>query len=278
MSQRFLYNITGIQGVAAGAVATVNLPPNFRYHGLTLNLLANNVAADVTTIASNIKLKVGGVTIRDFSPAQAVNKAKMYKITPALGELPIFFSEPWMADPRIAEMFSWDMWRQGRFTMEITFLSPAGGPGVAAIVAEVDTIRNERKNAQTGKMDPFLRIIKEKTETFIFGGAGVLSNTNLDRSLPIRRLLCTSSANDVTTVELLADSVNVFQQITIAQMENVLNHYGIDGTFFNAALVFDFDDLGRSKLVAAGSLELKLNATGAQTLSIMNCQEATSFA
>lgn len=278
MSQRFLYNITGIQGVAAGAVATVNLPPNFRYHGLTLNLLANNVAADVTTIASNIKLKVGGVTIRDFSPAQAVNKAKMYKITPALGELPIFFSEPWMADPRIAEMFSWDMWRQGRFTMEITFLSPAGGPGVAAIVAEVDTIRNQRANPKTGNMDPFLRIIKEKSETFIFSGAGVLSNTNLDRSLPIRRLLCTSSANDVTTVELLADSVNVIQQITIAQMENVLNHYGIDGTFFNAALVFDFDDLGRSKLVAAGSLELKLNATGAQTLTIMNCQEATSFA
>lgn len=278
MSQRFLYNITGIQGVAAGAVATVNLPPNFRYHGITLSLLANGVAAAANTIASNIKLKVGGVTIRDCSPQQYIDVAQMYNITPATGEVPIFFSEPWMSDPRVAEMFSWDMYKQGRFTLEITFLSPAGGPGVAAIIAEVDTLRNERVNPQTGKREPFLRPIKYKNETFLFGGAGVASNTQLDRSLPIRRLLCTSSANDISTVELLADSVNVIQQITVGQMEGILSHYGITGTFFNAAFVFDFDDLGRSKLVAAGSLELKMNATGAQTLTILNCQEATSFA
>ena len=277
MPQRLLQSITGFNGVANSATATLDLPPNQRYHGLTLFLTEAGAAAAVNTIASNIKLKVGGVTIRDISPQQCVDIAELYGLAPAVGELPIFFSEPWFDDPAVGEMFSWDMVGQGQFSLEITFLNPAGAVGVANVVAETDTIRNQLFDKRVGKMVPFLRILKMKNQTALFGGAGVASITTLDRSLPIRRLLMTTSAGTITTLEIIADSISIWNQITPTQLNDILEHKGLDGTQFSAAVVFDFDKLGRSKL-EAGNLEVKINPSAANTLTILNVQEAMSFA
>jgi len=277
MPQRLLQTVPGFQGVANNATGTLNLPPNQRYHGLTLFLTVAGVAAAVSTIASNFKLKVGGTTIRDMSPQQAIDLAESYRLTPSVGELPIFFSEPWFDDPAVGEMFSWDMVGQGDFTLEMTFLNPGGAVGVAAVVAEVDTIRNVVFDRKLGKKVPFLRILKMKNQTANFGGAGVASVTTIDRSLPIRRLLLTTSAGTITTVEVVGDSVSLWNQITPAQLNDILDHKGIDGSQFSASLIFDYDLLGRSKL-EVGNLELRVNPSAANTLTILNVQEAMSFA
>lgn len=275
--QRFLQNITGMQGVAAASVGSVVLPPSLRYHALTIFCTANGVLADPTTVCSNFKLKVGGVTIRDMSPDQAIRLAKLYKITPGTGQIPIFFSEPWLADPRTREMFSWDLVGQGKFTLEMTFLSPGGGPGIQNIVAEVDTVRNVVTDPKTKAQTPFLKIIKAKTESFIFAGASRLGNVTLDKSLPIRRLLIDASANSFSDVEVIADSVSIVNQTTLTQLTNLLNNYGIDASKFTMPLVFDFDGLARSKL-SAQALEVRLTATGALTANFLNMQEAAAFA
>lgn len=277
MPQRLLQTVPGFQGVANNATGTLNLPPNQRYHGLTLFLTVAGVAAAVSTIASNFKLKVGGTTIRDMSPQQAIDLAESYRLTPSVGELPIFFSEPWFDDPAVGEMFSWDMVGQGDFTLEMTFLNPGGAVGVAAVVAEVDTIRNVVFDRKLGKKVPFLRILKMKNQTANFGGAGVASVTTIDRSLPIRRLLLNTSAGTITTVEVVGDSVSLWNQITPAQLNDILDHKGIDGSQFSASLIFDYDLLGRSKL-EVGNLELRVNPSAANTLTILNVQEAMSFA
>lgn len=278
MPQRLLQSITGFQGVANSATGTLNLPPNQRYHGLTLFLTVAGVAAAVNTVASNLKLKVGGVTIRDMSPQQCVDIAESYGLAPAVGELPIFFSEPWFDDPAVGEMFSWDMVGQGDFVLEMTFLNPGGGAvGVANVVAEVDTIRNEIFDRRLGKRVPFLRILKMKNQTALFGGAGVASITTLDRSLPIRRLLMTASAGTISTVEVIGDSISLWNQISPTQLNDILEHKGIDGSQFSASLIFDYDLLGRSKL-EVGNLEVKVNPSAANTLTVLNVQEAMSFA
>ena len=277
MPQRLLQTVPGFQGVANNATGTLNLPPNQRYHGLTLFLTVAGVAAAVSTIASNFKLKVGGTTIRDMSPQQAIDLAESYRLTPSVGELPIFFSEPWFDDPAVGEMFSWDMVGQGDFTLEMSFLNPGGPVGVAAVVAEVDTIRNVVFDRKLGKKVPFLRILKMKNQTANFGGAGVASVTTIDRSLPIRRLFLTTSAGTITTVEVVGDSISLWNQITPAQLNDILDHKGIDGSQFSASLIFDYDLLGRSKL-EVGNLELRVNPSASNTLTILNVQEAMSFA
>lgn len=275
MSQRFLQNVNGFQGVAALGNGILVMPPAFRYHRISIFLTIGGVLSNPVLAASNIKLKVGGLTIRDMSPDQCIRLAKMYKITPGTGELPIFFSEPWLADPRTREMFSWDMNGQQKFTLEMTFNNVA--VGVQQVVVEVDTIRNAAPVG--GKPQPFLRIIKAKNETFVFGGAARLGNTTLDKSLPIRRLLIDSSAGNATIsdLEVIADSFSAWNQITQAQNANMLNPYNIDATQFTIPLVFDFDGLARSKLSAA-QLEVKNTSTIATTLTYLNMQEATAFA
>lgn len=273
---RYLQNMYGFQGVANSGLGTLILQPNLRYHTLQVFTTVAGALTDPTTVASNIKLKVGGVTIRDMSPAQCIAIAKTYGYTPKTGEIPIHFSEPWFEDPRIAESFSWDMYGQGVFTLEMTFLNPGGGAvGIENVVAAVDTERNVRPGPNGTKV-PFLRILKYKNETFLFSGAQRLGNTTLDKSLPIRRLLITASANDFSDVEVIADSQSVYNQITKAQLSAMYATQGIDNQFFNIPLIFDFDNLGRSRLTA-NSLEVKLTATGANTATFLNCQENSSF-
>lgn len=277
MSQRFFQNIPGFQGVANSGNGILVLTPALRYHALTVFVTIAGVLANPVNVASNFKLKVGGLTIRDMSPDQAIRLARLYKITPGVGQIPIFFSEPWLADPRTREMFSWDMTGQAKFTMEMTFLNPGGGAvGIQNVVAEVDTLRNSTPGANGAGPVPFLRIIKAKNETFVFGGAARTGNTTLDKSLPIRRLLQDVSANALSDVEIIADSFSAWNQITTVQLNDIYNNYGIDGTQFGQALVFDFDGLFRSRLTAA-SLEVKCTSTGALTVTTLNMQEAQSF-
>lgn len=276
-SLRLVQNITGFQGIASGAVGTLILPPSYRYHALHVWTTVSGALTNPVTVGSNFKLKVGGVTIRDMSPDQAIRLAKLFKVTPATGQLPIFFSEPWLADPRTREMFSWDMVGQGKFTMEFTCNAVVAG--ISNVVAEVDTIRNAVTD-KTGKRAPFLKIMKCKTEAFVFAGAARLGNTTLDKSLPIRRLLIDASANTFSDAEVIADSVSVWNQIPLTAISGLLIPYGelgIDPTQFTMPLVFDYDGLGRSKLTAA-ALEVRLTATGAMTASFLNIQEASAFA
>jgi len=86
-----------------------------------------------------------------------------------------------------------------------------------------------------------------------------------------------ASANTFSDVEVIADGVSVINQQLTAQIQDDLNHFGIDGTQFTMPIVFDKDGLGRSKLSAA-ALEVKLTSTGALTASFLNMQEASAFA
>lgn len=276
MPQRFIQNVPGFQGVGNNGNGILVMPPALRYHEINVFVTIAGVLANPVTVASNLKLKVGGLTVRDMSPDQAVRLARLYKITPGVGQIPLFFSEPWLADPRTRELFSWDMNGQQKFTLEMTFLNPGGGAvGVQNTMAVVDTIRNAAPDSK-GVMRPFLRIVKAKNETFIFGGAQRLGNTTLDKSLPIRRLLMDVSANALSDVEVVADSFSAWNQILTGQLVNIYNSYGIDGTQFSLPLVFDFDGLARSKLTAA-ALEVKCTSTGALTVTTLNMQEAQAF-
>jgi len=278
MPQRFIQNVPGFQGVANNGNGVLVLPPALRYHEINVFVTIAGVLANPVLAASNLKLKVGGLTVRDMSPDQAIRLARLYKLTPGVGQIPLYFSEPWLADPRTRELFSWDMNGQQKFTLEMTFINPvAGAVGIQNTMAVVDTIRNAAPDAK-GVLRPFLRIVKAKNETFVFAGASRLGNTTLDKSLPIRRLLVDSSTGvgSLTDVEVIADSFSLWNQILIGQLVNIFNAYGIDGTVFAMPLVFDFEGLARSKLIAA-ALEVKLTANAALTATFLNMQEAQAF-
>lgn len=266
MTPRFVNYAVGLQGIASGATATINLPVGRRYH--SFRVLATNAAGtltDATTIISLIELVVNGVTIRSHAPSYFINKAKYYKITPATGEVPIFFTEPWRNEsPRAAEATSWDMAGQSSFVMRITFLSPGGGVGIQSILADFDGKRNMRRNAQ-GQMEPFLAIIKS-SDISINAASGTNDITTIPTNWPIQRLFLDVSANAISSVQFYGDNNVKVWEGTKAENAILLNSNDVAASNFEYPIPFDYDDRITSNL-STSTLDLRVVTTGALTLT-----------
>lgn len=258
--------VAGIQGVASGGIATVNVPVNRRYH--SLRILTTNAAGtltDSTTIVSLVELVVNGIVIRSGAPATFINIAKTYRYTPPTGEIPIFFTEFWRNEsPESAEATSWDLFGQQTFVVRLTFLSPGGGVGIQSILADFDTKRNTYTNAQ-GQLVPFLAIVKQ-TDISIVAASGLNDITTIPTAWPIQRIYTDISANAVSKVEVYADNNVKVWEATKAENQIYLNANDITATFFEYPIVFDYDDRVESNLKTQ-NLDVRVTTTGAATLT-----------
>jgi hypothetical protein len=264
---RLVNYIPGLQGIASGGIATVNVPVNRRYH--TMRILTTNAAGaltDATTIVSLVELVVNGIVIRSATPATFINVAKTYRYTPATGEIPIFFSEFWRNEsPRSAEATSWDMFGQQTFVVRLTFLAPGGGVGIQSILADFDTKRNTYRNA-SGQEVPFLAIVKY-TDISLNAASGLNDFTTIPTVWPIQRMFLDISANAVSRVDLFADNNVKVWEATKAENAIVLNPNDITATFFEYPMPFDFDDRVDSSLKTS-TIDLRVTTTGAATLTV----------
>ena len=266
MTPRYTNYIPGIQGVASGGIATANAPVNRRYH--TLRILTTNAAGtltDSTTIVSLVELVVNGITMRSGAPATFINIAKLYKYTPATGEIPIFFTEFWRNEsPSAAEATSWDMTGQQSFVIRLTFLSPGGGVGIQSILADFDGKRNLRRD-ETGALVPFLAIVKQQ-DISIVAGSGTNDITTLPLSWPLQRIFIDISANAVSSVQLYADNNVKVLESTKAENALMLNANDLAASNFEYPIVFDYDNRLDSNL-STSYLDARVVTTGAATLT-----------
>lgn len=219
-SNRLINRISGITGVAAGANAVINLPVNRRYHQIVLNVTNAGSAAAVSTVITAMRLVVNGVPIRTITPAQTIAIAQAQGYYPRLGELPIFFSEPYagMQDIEPNDSTSWDMIGQSSFEIQLTI---AGGttPAVSGWY-EYDYIRNTLPD---GKL--FLQVIGMHSFT-----QQVAASRNeivtIPFSNPIRRLWFDSvTGGTISEVQVQADG-NILFEATLAQMKQAYHRYG----------------------------------------------------
>jgi len=232
--------MTGINGVVAGGIATLDIPVNRRYHALKVWLAATvggNPSTDPTAIIGSARLLVNGVVIRDLLPADIINIAKLNGVTPdaTSGELPFYFSEPWRASVIGEESTSWDMFGQSKFTLELSFLAGAVNPS-AVVEATFDYGRN-RDDA--GK--DFLAIVKQLRFTRS-NPAGAVDITDLPQVFPIQRIHLRTSAGTVDYLEVWNDTVKVFEGTT-AHFNDIYKDYKLDpaaATGFGLSAVFDF--------------------------------------
>lgn len=258
--------IPGIQGVASSGLGTLNLPVNRRYHSLRV-LLTNAAGAltDATTIASLIELVVNGVVMRSGAPATFINLAKLYGYTPATGEVPFFFSEPWRNEsPASMEATSWDMYGQSTFTMRITFLAPGGGVGVQSVLADFDGKRNVR--SINGVDTEFLAIVKQTDLSFVMA-SGLNDITTIPTSYPILRLMADVSANDISKVELYGDGNAKILESTKAENAIMLNANGLAASNYTFPLVLDYDNRVLQGLKTS-AIDYRVTTTGALTLTM----------
>lgn len=273
---RFINYVPGIQGVSAGGIATVNAPVNRRYH--SLRILTTNgagVLTDATTIVSLVELVVNGVVMRSGAPKTFIDLAKTYKYTPATGEIPVFFTEPWRNEsPSAAEATSWDLFGQSTFVVRLTFLSPGGGVGIQSILSDFDGKRNVRRDS-AGKMVPFLAIVKQ-TDITVVAGSGQNDITTIPTSYPLQRIYTDISANAISRVEFYGDNNVKILESTKGENALLLGGNDISASFFEFPLIFDYDNRLSSNLTTA-TLDMRVFTTGAATVTLHLHQMVDGF-
>jgi hypothetical protein len=217
---RIISPVPGFQGVAVSGNAVVNLPVNRRYHAIILNLTAGNQTA-VGSIVSAMRIVVNGVPVRTITPQQTIQIAQANGYYPRLGELPIFFTEPYrgMQDIEPNDSTAWDMFGQSTFEIHLTFTA-ATTPAVSGVL-EYDYIPNTLPDGK-----PFLQIIGMHSHTLAVAAAQNDINTLKFRN-PIRRLWFDSvTADTLSALQIKQDGNPVFEVATKAQMKQIYHRYG----------------------------------------------------
>lgn len=252
--------INGIEGVTAGGTSTVNVPINRRYHWLKAFVAGNNGAATTNPVdlLDYVRLIVNGVVMRDLSPAHIIGIAKLNGITPAAGELPLYFSEPWRASVVGEEATSWDLFGQSKCTLEMKWKA-----GLTALTCAVLASFDYGRNAADGK--PFHAIVKQLAFTYN-APAGNYDVNTLPKSFPIQRVLFSASAGTISQVEVTRDNEKVVE-LSSAQNLAVLKDYRLDGSFFSFPLVFDAEQQISSALIVNKELNIRVTSSAANSLT-----------
>lgn len=245
-------------------------------------------ATNPVSVISQLKQVVNGIVIRDVSTDTILRLLNAQGIFPALGELPLDYTEPPFNVNQINELTSWDMFGQSTFSLQATIATTRTLPGLAGVM-EYDNSRNARPTPQG--LVPFLQPIAHHEFTFnVIAGLNLINTIPFD--FPIRRLwLKGSTAGQITQLEVLQDGNKAFEA-TYAQMRQMYEDYGfyfgkpnyINQNYstsnalkaaYNPINAFDFayisdpDQRISKALTCESSLVLRVTSAIAQSLTVV---------
>lgn len=288
---RMINSVSGITGIAPGGVATINLPCDRRYHRIVLNVTEAGAATDIADIISEIKLIVGGVSVRDIDPSNIVRIQQNNGYFPNLGELNLFFTEPFATTGLFNEpddVTSWDMSGQSTFQIQIKVNAASTVPGVTGFY-EFDFVRNEIPEG--GVMVPFLQIVNQHQFTVPLNN-GRTDILTLPFNYPIRRLyFLEETPGSITAVEIIADQNLVLEATSLVQLKQIARQYGFKFgdddvlpftatgladlatkealTYFSGGFYADIDARWWRALRVGRNLNVRVTSSAAQDLTIV---------
>lgn len=240
------------------------------------------------TVLSNLQQVVNGVIVRDISVSNIIKICQANQVYPALGELPLYYTEPWFNVNQLNELLSWDMAGQSTFTLRFQVSSTVSLPQILG-VSEFDTNRNVRPVG--GRLLPFLQPVAMHEYTFNVAAGLSLINT-IPFDYPIRRMwIQGSTAGNITQLEVDQDGNKVFEA-TKAQMQDMYQDYQFNlgrptyltnniatvnslKAAFNPVNAFDFayisdpDERINKVLTCETSLVLRITSAIAQSVTVV---------
>lgn len=257
--------ITGINGVAVGGVANVNLDVGRRYHDLTFYYKSNANQATIEADILYIHLFVNGTLIREIIPAELFRENAANGKAFVAGEIPIFFSEPWRASVMSEEATSWDMFGQLTFTAKIGISGSATAPAITG-VASYDFLRNVDQNG-----NPALNIVKWVRNTFNLS-SGLQTLTAFEKGFLYQRMTLTTSAGQEISAVLVQHRSNVIRNVTRTEIANTLAKYSITQQAATTLLYWDYTQQITDAL-EVGPLDpwqIQVNSPQAQALNVLS--------
>jgi hypothetical protein len=221
-----------INGVVSGNRAVINIQPGqYRIHDLQLFVGATGETL-ATAIVDRVTVKADGYVIRDLSVENMRAIALLNQVVLADNQIPIFASETWRATAYQEEMTAWDTRYIRNLVVEVVFKS-----GLTAPTLVCQKCWDEKAQVNE-KGEPFLLIVKH-LETSDNSPAGLKDYTGIPTDKPINRIYIRTSTGAITNLEALASGNQRIHEATKTINDAYLASYGITGSVFTYALVFD---------------------------------------
>jgi len=200
--------------------------------------------------------------------ATAVNP---YKV----GQLPIYFTEPWRKIVNHDTATSWDLFGQSTYQILGGITTGITSPGVVGSY-EFDFLRNSIPD-RSGKGAPtyFLKPVKQHSFTFNVP-AGVYDITTIPITYPIQRMFLYGPAAP-TYLEIYSDGNKVLEG-TAEQINQLYRDYGFNTDPFNICAIFDPNQRIGDALKCFQSLDIRVTSANAAALTILVESNPPAFA
>jgi hypothetical protein len=272
-----------------GAVFTVSTVSSGAITAATVTVSGTASAISAASFFTQLVQSVGGVNVRDLTPAQEIQRAQINPgfgtSLPNLGEIPIFYTEPWRNFIKWPAITSWDMAGQSSFQLKLTLNTNLLLPNLVGIM-EFDFMRNTTQgeipqpvfNAAPANQRPGLLLAPITAHAFTQQvGIGLNLINILPSNFPVTRLLLSgSSANNLTQIEIDQDGNKVFECYANvgpnAQLNESLQEYGFTTTVFDAMFIADINQRPNQALKfqqPQGGLILRVWSNAVQLLTII---------
>ena len=267
--------VTAAAGVVTGLVVTVGGTPS---------------AISPVGFFSSVQELVNGVNMRDISAASILRIASTEGITTALGELPLYYTNPTANVNQHNEVTSWDTFGQSTFALKLGIATNVDTPGLQG-VSEFDYLRNVR-GGSNGAQVPFLQPVAKHEYSFNIN-SGVNKINTIPFDYPIKRMyFLGGTPGNLTQLEVYQDGNKVFEATT-DQMQEMYFDYGfqfgqsnylVDNfskttltllgqfnppSFFDMAFISDTDQRLFKALTCENSLVLRVYSAIAQQLTVV---------
>lgn len=217
--------ITAINGVAAGNVATVQLPAGARIKDLFLVYKTNANQATIESDITRVVLNINGQPRRTMTPNQIFVKEAHSGRAFQAGMIPIRFRDPGASDDRTEDLTALNTFRLASATIEVTIAGGATSPTLEAYAC-FDGIDDK---------NDFLTVWD--SVTFTNSGAGTKTKTDLVRSGIYQRLDFFGTTNLPSRVKVRADDKEIIDS-TAATVARLAADYGYSAQSNHLPILF----------------------------------------
>lgn len=246
-------------------------------------------AAPAGKVIGTIQQLVNGSPVRDTTAQDELNTSLFNGETIGLGQLPIFYTEPWRNFTRWPAITSWDMAGQNTFAHKMAITAGYQQVNVVATY-EYDFVRNtvageiDQQTYQAalaaGKAPaPVLHVIARHNFTpTLNAGVNILTGQQIPFNWPILRMhILGSTAGDITqsilqTDNLTAESGFIGASSNGAQLDQLieeLKERGFVTTIYDYSYVADKGQRISDCLKIASSLKWSVYSAIAQGLTVL---------
>jgi len=257
--------------------------------GLTVTTVGTPSAAPAGKVIGVIQQLVNGSPVRDTTAHDELNTSLFNGETISLGQLPIFYTEPWRNFTRWPAITSWDMAGQNTFAHKMA-ITPGYQQVNVVATYEYDFVRNtvageiDQQTYQAalaaGKAPaPVLHVIARHNFTpTLNAGVNILTGQQIPFNWPILRMhIVGSTPGDITqsilqTDNLTAESGFIGASANGAQLDQLieeLKERGFVTTIYDYSYVADKGQRISDCLKIASSLKWSIYSAIAQGLTVL---------